>query len=426
MQIIRKEKRFKISPLLIIPAIILSIIGIVTLISTGPEFISSGAIPAIATKQIIFVLIGITSYYLLSHVDHSYLKYKPLLYLLYGSTILLLILTLLFGEEVKGAQRWFSFGGVQLQPSEFAKIVVIIVTAYVMTLQDKYSEYALVPISLLLVLPILILVYMQPHGSMTLVLFLIWAITIFFSLREQFRNFLMLAIILSTIIGIWGILVFKDYFFLVLLFFGIVIFIYSAFSRKNWMALAAICFSISVFSGLFLSYSWNSILLPYQKERITSFISPESADASSTFNVDQAKIAIGSGRIFGKGFGKGTQASRDFLPEHQTDFIFASYAEQAGLLGSTILVLLYIAMFIAIFRFPIITKGDLFATTLVVALGMKILLEVFINLGTNMGITPATGIPLPLVSAGGSIMLATFFSLGLIQSIMNHKLFIDN
>ncbi len=426
MQITKRQSSLNLHLPIIIPAVILSIIGVITLVSTSVGLGSELSLPTIALKQIGFLVIGVLIYVLMSKFDYTYLKYHPILILVYVGTLTLLILTLIFGEEVKGAQRWLTIAGVQLQPSEFAKITVILITAYVMSLQKKYHEYILVPISLLLIVPILILVYMQPHGSMSILLLSIWGITVFFSLRDQLRNFLMLLLFGFVVVGIAGYIISNNSLFILLFFAGLVIYIYTFFSQKGIQALATIFFLIAIISGVVFSYSWNSILLPYQKERITTFITPESADPSSTFNVDQAKIAIGSGQIFGKGFGNGTQASRDFLPEHQTDFIFASYAEQAGFIGAIFLITMYLVILVSVFKYPFTHSGDIFATTLVIALGMKLLLEVFINLGTNMGITPATGIPLSLVSAGGSITIATFFSLGLIQSIMNQRSFIDN
>lgn len=428
MQITRDQKRNRLSPFLLYPAIAISFLSIVTLIYTVPPntVVELTNLPLIATKQIWFLLIGVIVFLVTSRFDYTYLKFKPLLLLIYLSTIILLILTLIFGEEVKGAQRWLSFAGIQLQPSELAKITVIVVTAYIMTFQNRFNEYLTALISFLFTLPLLILIYLQPHGSMSILLMAIWFVTVFFSLHDQLRNLVMILIFILVVVGIWGTWILGNAIFLSLCGFGLILYIYTVFSKNSWQYLSTIIFVLAIVSGLIFSYSWNSILLPYQKDRIVAFINPESADPSSTFNVEQSKIAIGSGKIFGKGFGNGTQASRDFLPEHQTDFIFASYAEQVGLVGSIALITLYAVILLTIFRFPIITSSNLFATTIIVALGMKILIELFINLGTNLGITPATGIPLPLLSAGGTITLVTFFTLGLIQSIMNSREFVDN
>ncbi|KKR06040.1 MAG: hypothetical protein UT34_C0001G0080 [candidate division WS6 bacterium GW2011_GWF2_39_15] len=426
MLITKRAKKRLVNPFLILPAVIISAIGVITLLSTQVTVNGQWEMSNIVYKQLAFGIVGVLLFIGLSRFDFEFLKYKPVLAAIYILTLILLVLTLVFGEQVKGAQRWLTIGGIQVQPSEFAKLTVIVITAYIMTLQDKLSEYFLAIISFLLVLPIVILVYLQPHGSMSILLLAIWGVTVFFSLKEQFRNFTMLALIICVVSGIWGSIVLKNPMFLGLIFLGFLIFIFALFSKKNWQILSLVLFGLSIILGLTISYSWEKILLPYQRERITSFVNPEGQDQTSAFNVDQAKIAIGSGKLFGKGIGKGTQASRDFLPEHQTDFIFASYAEQVGLIGSGILLSLYGIMLYTIFKFPVTAKGDIYTGTIVVALGMKILIEIFINLGTNTGIIPATGIPLPLLSAGGSITLATFLSLGLIQSITNNKHFVDN
>jgi len=167
-------------------------------------------------------------------------------------------------------------------------------------------------------------------------------------------------------------------------------------------------------------FLYNDVLKDYQRKRIEAFLNPTQSTQDIGFNVNQARIAIGSGQIFGKGFGNGTQSKRDFLPEHQTDFIFASFAEEFGLVGSLFLLALY---GIIIIRILIITisSGDTFSSMILVGIAMKILFEVFINIGTNLGVIPATGIPLPLMSAGGTITIMTLLCLGIVQSIINRK-----
>jgi rod shape determining protein RodA len=197
---------------------------------------------------------------------------------------------------------------------------------------------------------------------------------------------------------------------------GIVTAIFAYFARDHWRlpVIAAVC--ISLVLGGIGSVIWNSVLSDYQRERIIAFQNPENSE--NTFNVEQSKIAIGSGGILGKGFANGTQSRLQFLPFHQTDFIFAAYAEEFGLVGSILLLTLFFIIFWNIFMFPIDYASYQFESIIVVAIGLKILLELFINLGTNLGISPATGIPLPLMSAGGTITIMTFFSLGLVQSII--------
>src|SRR5690606_5442463 len=153
-------RKNKLSLSLLLPAVIISILGILTLYFTDSAYIiGSDSLSNIVLKQIIFLIIGVFVFWSLSKFDFEYLKFRPLIILLYVATLILLILTLFFGETVKGAQRWITIAGIQLQPSELAKLTVIIVTAFVLNLQTKFKEYVLIIASFLLTLPILVLVY---------------------------------------------------------------------------------------------------------------------------------------------------------------------------------------------------------------------------------------------------------------------------
>jgi rod shape determining protein RodA len=238
----------------------------------------------------------------------------------------------------------------------------------------------------------------------------------------------MLYVVGSMIIG--GVLIsFSVYTFgAVLVVSSLIVATYAFYHNDNWKRFVLIVVAAATASGIFTSVFADNIynaLPDHQKERIEVFINPDESVDDKAFNVTQSKVAIGSGQIMGKGFGFGTQSRLNFLPEHKTDFIFGAYAEQFGLVGSIVLISLY---FILIFRILWIAftthqklQKDTFASMLMVGLAFKILTEVFISLGSNLGIIPATGIPLPLMSAGGTITIMTFVSLGLIQSIVNRN-----
>ncbi|MCC7289768.1 FtsW/RodA/SpoVE family cell cycle protein, partial [bacterium] len=326
-------------------------------------------------------------------------------------------ITLLFGQEVNGARRWMSFLGVQLQPSEIAKLTVIIVTAHIFYVERKFTEWFKLVASLLVVLPIVLLIYLEPHGSMAAITLILWFVTVFLSMKDQLRNILLMLIMFLVFAGLFALTAFAQPAYLVVTLVGFIVAIFVYNTRENWQIPVIVAVVISIILGGVGSILWNNVLSDYQKQRIVAFQNPE-ANANSAFNVEQSKIAIGSGGIWGKGFANGTQSRLQFLPFHQTDFIFATYAEEFGLVGSILLLIGYFALFWAIFSIALQFPIHDFATVVLVAVGLKILLELFINLGTNLGITPATGIPLPLMSAGGTITIVTFFSLGLIQSII--------
>jgi len=194
--------------------------------------------------------------------------------------------------------------------------------------------------------------------------------------------------------------------------------IFILYSKTNWKILSIIFLVIGVVLGLFLYKYQGTLLKDYQSNRIEAFLDQND---KSNFNVNQSKIAIGSGQIFGKGFGNGTQSKRNFLPEHQTDFIFASFAEEFGLVGCILVLGLYGFLILHCFMTAINTIHKPMVSLIAVGIGIKILLELFINLGTDTGTIPATGIPLPLMSAGGTITIMTLLCLGIIQNIsINH------
>ncbi len=415
------RKKFRIDFSLFIPAVIISVIGIVALLSTTIESTGGFGNLDIVKKQAIFILLGIIIYFITSRLDVSIFKYPQVIIPIYILTILLLIAVFVFGPVINNVQRWLVIGGVQIQPSEIAKITVIITTAVIFSLKYKYNQWLLFLISFIAVLPIFLLVYFEPAGSMSFLILVIWFLVAFTGLSNQLRNTILLLIVglLSSSLFLYT---FNDNtLYLLIALVGVIIAVFGFYFRDNWKPLIIISLLIGITLGGGSIIMYKSVLKDYQKSRIESFLDPTTNTEGIGFNVNQARIAIGSGKITGKGFGSGTQSKRGFLPEHQTDFIFASFAEEFGLIGSLFLISIFGILIVRILILSLDIFDDVFSSIIVVGIAMKILLEVFINIGTNLGIIPATGIPLPLVSAGGTITLVTFFSLGLIQSIINRS-----
>jgi rod shape determining protein RodA len=377
---------------------------------------------SIITKQLIFILFGLGTYFLMSVVNISIIKEWQIVLFVYILTLLLLILVLVIGPVVNNVQRWLVIGGVQIQPSEIAKFTVILTTAAVLSMKDRYNEWFLFLISFLLTAPLVVLIYMQPSGSMSILTLIIWFLVAFTGLNNQLRNSILLLIIGSITLTFFLISVTGNWLFILISLLGIVLSIFGFYYRDSWKIFIVGAVLVSIVVGLFSTILYTNILRDYQKDRIEVFLNPTEDTQDLGFNVNQARIAIGSGQIFGKGFGNGTQSKRNFLPEHQTDFIYASFAEEFGLVGSLFLLALFGVIIIRGLVVSVNNVDNPFFVMLTVGITMKILLEVFINIGTNTGAIPATGIPLPLISAGGSITVMTLFSLGIIQSIMNVNL----
>jgi rod shape determining protein RodA len=354
---------------------------------------------------------------LVSRADLSYVKHWQSIFIIYLPTLILLIITLLFAPTINFVRRWLVIGGIQIQPSEIAKLVVIIYTAVLMSKKESFNEWLLFGISFLLTLPFVVLIYLEPDASMSFLTLLVWFFVAFMGLTNPLRNTAVLLVLslvfggflLGTITGSLG--------WYLLIIPGVILTIFIFYSKNTWRKAVVISLIVSVFLGLLTSVIWQGLLQDYQKDRIVAFLNPSETESDIGFNVNQARIAIGSGQLLGKGFGNGTQSKRDFLPEHQTDFIFASFAEEFGLLGSLFLIGLYGYLIVRCFLIAMDTSKKQFLSLLVLGIGIKLLFEVFINLGTNTGTIPATGIPLPLMSAGGSITIMTLLAFGLVQNV---------
>ena len=406
-----------ISPFLLIPLLLLVIIGLVTLYSTLILPTGGLADTDIFTKQLIFIGVGSLLFLLFSYIDLSYLKHWQVLLIIYTITIILLVLTLLFGPVIKNVKRWLIIGGIQIQPSEIAKFTVIIVTSVIFSMKEKYSEWILFLLSFLFLAPILVLIYIQPSGSIMVLTLSIWFLLVFMGLNNPIRNAVILTILLSTVGAFLISSITGNNLWFLLLIVAVVVGIFGFYAESNWKLFIVISFVIALLVGALSSVTWRNLLKDYQKQRIVAFINPEETSSDNLFNVNQSKIAIGSGRIFGKGFGNGTQSKRNFLPEFRTDFIFASYAEEFGLVGSLFLMLLYGLIIAFCFMTAVNCTGNTMYSLISMGVGIKMLLEIFINIGTNTGSIPATGIPLPLMSAGGTITVMTLVYLGLVHNI---------
>ncbi len=285
-------------------------------------------------------------------------------YLIYGISFLLLIGVTLFGHVGMGAQRWLNLGFMRLQPSELMKIALVLALAryfHSATLTDIRSIRGIVKPLLMMLLPVALILEQPDLGTGLMLVFATAAI--FFLVGVEWWKFM--------IVGISGLV------------------------------------SIPIL---------YSFLHDYQKKRVLTFLNPENDPLGSGYHILQSKITLGSGGLFGKGFMESTQSRLSFLPEKQTDFIFTLLAEEFGFLGATALILLF--LFIIIYCFYIgMISNNYFGKILATGLGVNFALYVFINIGMVTGLLPVVGVPLPLISYGGTAMMTLFFGFGLVQSV---------
>jgi rod shape determining protein RodA len=346
--------------ILVISAILLVFIGLVSIYSSsiGKEDFSN------FKKQIIFFAIGLFLMFFLSFFDWRFFRENvSLILILYFFCLLALAGLFFFAPEIRGVKSWYKLGPISIDPIEFTKIVLVILLAKYFSMRhvEMYRFRHILLSGFYIFLPAT-LIFLQPDLGSVLILIFLW-------------------------IGILIISGIKLRHFLILTFCGLII----------------------------LILSWGFLLKDYQKERILSFIAPTDPLGGS-WSQNQAKIAIGSGGIFGQGIGSGSQTQYGFLPEPQTDFIFSAIAEEMGLMGVLVLLFLFLILIWRIFKIAISSQSNfprLFATGFVILL----VSQIFIHIGMNLGILPIIGISLPLVSYGGSSLIATLIGLGILQSI---------
>jgi len=318
-------------------------------------------------KQIIWFAVALIVFFGTSYIDWSFLKRTNVLITLFFGMIGLLGVLLLTVTAVKGAQSWISLGLFSIQPTDIAKILLILILAkYFSRRHIEIANIRHIIVSGVYACLLFILVALQPDFGSAVIIACVW--------------------------------------------FGMVL--VSGISKKH---LAALFICGAVLFGLL----WNFGFQDYQKNRIISFIHPLSDIQNTGYNAFQSTIAVGSGEVIGKGIGYGTQSKLKFLPEYQTDFIFAAFAEEWGFVG---VLLLFGAFGTLIWRIIANARRGAGNFEILFALGLAILFmsHFFINVGMNTGLMPVTGITLPFVSYGGSHLITSFFGLGLLVSMRRY------
>lgn len=316
-------------------------------------------------KQIVFITVGFILMIGLSFFDYRSLKENQFLLLtIYFTTLIFLTLLYPFGERIRGVYGWFRFGPLTFQPVEFMKIVMIFVMSKYFSMRhiEMYRPRHIMISGIYVAIPSLLVFFQPDLGSAAILVFLWLGIMIVAGIK--IRHLFLLALL------------------------GILIFI----------------------------LAWNLAMKPYQQERILSFLDPYLDPVGRGYNIIQAKIAIGNGGIFGQGIGYGSQTQYKFLPEPQTDFIFASIAEEFGLLGVLTLFLLFVILVSRIINLAMIVENN-FARLIVSSFALLVFLQFFVNAGMATGMLPVVGIPLPFLSYGGSSLISFFIGLGILQSI---------
>lgn len=348
-------------PLLITPILIASF-GLLELYSIA---LGSGSAADFGQfrRQLLFAGVGLAAYLLIAGaIDYRALNRYSMVF--YVGTVIMLVTVLILGRSIRGTTGWFNLGGFSLQPIEFAKIFLIIFLARFLTQKAKYIQnlkYLLSSGAGVFLLVMLVL--LQPDFGSAVILLSIWAgLLLMTGLKKSHLLILMVSFLAATAV------------------------------------------------------LWFFVFANYQKERIRIFLDPSLDPLGRGYNVTQAIIAVGSGQWFGRGLGFGSQSQLKFLPEAQTDFIFAVIAEELGLVGVLILFGLYSVLFWRLISIALHAQ-DNFGLYVVLGITILIFVELMVNVSGNLGLLPVTGIALPLVSYGGSSLVATMILLGIAQAV---------
>jgi rod shape determining protein RodA len=315
-------------------------------------------------KQMTFIAVGLVGMFILAKIDyHRLVDWSPWAYWIF---LLSLVAVKLVGHKALGARRWINIGPVQFQPSEWVKLVLVLVIArYFANLGGKNLTWMDIFKAFLMVGAPMILVLIQPDLGTTL----------------TYAPILIVGLFLGGI----------------------------NFRQAAILILCGTALAVGVWSS-------GKVLKPYQKARLTSFINPDNDPRGSGYQIRQSLIAVGSGGVWGKGAEKGSQTQGYFLPIPYTDFIFAAFSEEHGFVGAIFVLLLYFFILMRLIQ-NAQTAADLPGSLIIMGVVAVLTFQILVNVGMVIGFMPVTGIPLPLMSYGGSSVLFTFLALGTVMNV---------
>lgn len=346
----------------LVSSILIVLLGLVTMNTFGD------AANSFFNKQIIWLIISVASLFIISFLDVRFLRRTSVIIWLYGITVAILTSLFIFGSVFQGSQSWFNLGFFAFQPAELAKLVLVLLLAkYFSKRHVEIKHIRHIIVSGVYAGILFMLIMLQPDFGSALIIFSIW--------------------------------------------FGMVLF--SGLSKRHFISL----FGAGI---VVLSILWTSVFADYQKDRILTFLNPLQDLQGAGYNAYQSTVSVGSGMLWGKGVGYGTQSRLLFLPEYQTDFIFAAYAEEWGFLGTIILFLLYLLLVFRILKIAIHGESN-FEILYAIGFSILIMTHVIIHTGINVGLLPVTGITIPFMSYGGTNLLVLFSGLGILFAMRKYE-----
>lgn len=361
-------------------------------------------------RQVVWTMVGfvalvVAAYFPLKTVQRLAIP-------LYVATLAVLLIVLIIGKTTSGSKSWFDFGGsFRLQPSEFAKVITVLAFAAFLsktTVTIGNMKHLIVGLTIF-ALP-MGFVLAQPDLGTSVVFFGVMVPLLYWAGASRF----MFAAILAPILVAFGALLGTTAFLIAVVLSGLLLFV----TRENNFA-AALAFGITLAVGLSVQIVYER-LPTYQRNRIATFLDPGHDPLGAGYNVLQSKVAIGSGGLLGKGYMKGTQTQLNFIPEQWTDFIFCVPGEEFGMLGASVVLILFASLLFHGIKVGELSKNKFGSMT---AIGITAILatHVFINIGMSMGLMPVIGIPLPFLSYGGSSLVSNMIMVGLLMNVYANR-----
>jgi len=360
------------------------------------------------TKQLTFAVFGI-----IIMLAAAFVPFKLIVrfaYVFYGISIFLLILVFFIGVRGSGAERWIALGAFRLQPSELAKLASILAAARYLSRPDTdINKFRNLAVTIGMVLLPFVLIIRQPDLGTSLVFLALLFPLLFWAGLNWFILFVMLSPALTAVLS------FNFYAFLFwMLIISAVLFISG---RKPLILAAVFVFHIGV--GLATPVMWEN-LRPYQKQRILTFADPEADPRGAGYQIIQSKVAIGSGSMWGKGYMNGTQSQLKFLPAQHTDFIFSVIGEERGFFGAAVVLAVWAGLLLYLLYLAA-NVNSVFSSIAISGITTVLFFHIFVNVGMTVGLAPVTGLPLPLISYGGSFLLVTLLMIGCVLNFARNR-----
>lgn len=398
------QDKFDLS--IFLPALLLTIIGLIAIYSaTLNHPTASGNFQKQVYSSIVALIAFLVVYSLPQQV------FKMFSIPAYIISILLLILVLAAGKTVYGSKSWLNLGPIGFQPSEFAKVALILCLSNWLSYKNRdINNIKDIGIALLIGFVPILLILLEPDTGTAIVFMIITLSLIYWSGISLFGLFVVLSPGFVVVASLFGTTIFILSLILVIV--ALVLF-------KRDLFNSITVFVINLGASFFFDYAFR-ILKPHQQKRIETFLDPTMDPLGTGYNALQAKLAIGSGGLFGKGFLQGNQTQLRFIPEQWTDFIYCVVGEEFGFIGSIVVLILFTILFIRLLKITSLAK-DQFSVLIIVGVLSMMFSHFAINIGMNVGVTPVVGLPLPFLSYGGSSLVVNMIMIGIVLNIYRNR-----